>query len=232
MGDELMLSGIEEPLNYSQAVKNKKWKDAMRQEIEAIEKNETWKLTELHAGHKAINLKWVFKLKKDTNGRIIKHKARVVAKGYVQEYGVNFEEIFAPVTRLETVHLLLALAAKNEWEIHHLDVISAFLNGELLEEVYVNQPEGFVKKGCEHMVYKLYKALYGLCQAPRAWYSKLSKCLEVMGLNRCPYEHVVYTKREADECLIIAVYVDDLLITGTSVSVIKRFKEQMAARFE
>lgn len=100
-----------------------------------------------------------------------------MAKGYVEKQGVDFEEVFAPVTRLETVRLLLALATKNRWEIHHLDVKLAFLNGELKEVVYVSQPEGFVKENSEHMVYQLIKALYGLRQAPRAWYAKLSRCL-------------------------------------------------------
>ena len=131
-------------------------------------------MADLPKGHKAIDLKWVFKLKKDQHGEVTRHKARLVAKGYVQRYGVDYEEVFAPVTRLEIVRLLLALVAKHSWEVHHLDVKSAFLNGVILEEVYVSQPKGFVKEGMEHKVYKLYKALYGLCQAPRAWYSRLN----------------------------------------------------------
>lgn len=107
----------------------------------------------------------------------MKYKARLVAKGYVQEKGVDFEEIFAPVTRLEMVRLLLALAAKNSWEVHHLDVKTTFLNGDIKEEVYVTQPEGFIKEGQENLVYKLTKALYGLRQAPRAWYAKLNSYL-------------------------------------------------------
>lgn len=122
----------------------------------------------LLAGHKPIGLKWVFKLKKNANGEVVKHKARLVAKGYVQKKGIDFEEVFAPVTRLDTVRLILALAANRGWEVHHLDVKTAFLNGELAEDVFVSQPEGFVKKGKEQMVLKLSKALYGLKQAPRA----------------------------------------------------------------
>lgn len=230
--DELMFIGVDEPTNYAQASQKKEWKRAMEQELEAIERNGTWSLTQLPSGKKVIDLKWVFKLKKDTKGEIIKHKARIVAKGYVQQHGVDFEDIFAPVTRLETVRLLLALSAKHGWIVHHLDVKSAFLNGDLKEEVYVSQPEGYEKPGQEHLVYKLRKALYGLRQAPRAWYAKLKKCLESMGLVRCPYEYAVYTKREAGEALIVAVYVDDLLVTGTKESVIKSFKEQMAEHFE
>ena len=231
-GDELLLMGIDEPVNYMQACKKKEWKNAMERELESIENNNTWKLMELPPGSKAIDLKWVFKLKKDSDGNVVKHKARLVAKGYVQVHGIDFEEIFAPVTRLETVRLLLALSAKHGWEVHHLDVKSAFLNGELDEVVYVSQPEGFVKEGQEHKVYRLYKALYGLRQAPRAWYAKLSRCLEEMGLVRCPYEHAVYTKKEGNESLVVAVYVDDLLITSTSTSIIERFKKEMSTHFD
>lgn len=162
----------------------------------------------------------------------MKHKAILVAKGYVQKQGVDFDEIFASVTRIETVCLLLALASKNNWELHHLDVKTAFLNGEINEEVYVTQSEGFEKKGQEHLVYRLIKALYGLKQAPRAWYSKLNKSLEELGFSRCPHEHAVYMKRVGGEEIIVGVYVDNLLITGTNISVINRFKHQMSVKFQ
>lgn len=204
----------------------------MQQEIDSIEQNYTWKLTELPAGCKVNGLKCIYKIKRDANGDIIKYKARLVAKGYVQEQGVDFDEVFAPVTRIETVHLLLALAAKHNCEVHHLNVETAFLNGEILEDVYVVQPEGFIKKGQEHLVYKLIKVLYGLCQAPRAWYAKLNKSLEDLGFVRCPHEHAVYIKRKGGEILIVGVYVDDLLITGTSIDVITEFKQQMSDQFE
>lgn len=230
--DELMLMGIDEPVNYSQAAKEGEWRKAMRVEIDAVERNNTWVLTELPTGRKAIDLKWIYKIKRDADGQIIKYKARIVAKGYVQKQGVDFEEVFAPVTRIETIRLLLALAAKNSWEVHHLDVKTAFLNGEIAEEVYVSQPEGFVKRGKERLVYKLLKALYGLRQAPRAWYSKLNRSLEDMGFVRCPYEQAVYSKKSGEEVLIIAVYVDDLLVTGSSLQVIEDFKKQMGCKFD
>lgn len=230
--DELLFVGSVEPSTYTQAVKDKAWEEAMKAEISSIERNNTWKLTKLPEGHKAIGLKWVFKLKHDTNGEIIKHKARLVAKGYVQREGIDFEEVFAPVTRLETVRLLLAVAAKNSWEVHHMDVKSAFLNGDLKEDVYVSQPEGFVKENQAHLVYKLVKALYGLRQAPRAWYAKLNECLERLGFSKCPVEHAVYTKKVGSEVLVVGVYVDDLLVTGTNISSIEHFKRQMHAEFD
>ena len=135
--DESLLTEIEEPLGYHQAAGQPAWEDAMAKEIEAIEKNATWSLNTLPAGHKAIGLKWVFKLKKNSAGEVIKHKARLVAKGYVQQEGIDFDEVFAPVARLDTVRVILALAANQGWQVHHLDVKSAFLNSELEEEVYV-----------------------------------------------------------------------------------------------
>lgn len=155
--EELLLMGIDEPVCFEQAIKDHVWKDSIDKEISSIKKNNTWELTNLPAGHKAIDLKWIFKLKKDQNGEVTKHKAHLVAKGYVQQQGVDFDEVFTPVTRLEIVRLLLALAAKNAWEVHHFDVKSTFLNGVLLEEVYESQPKGYVKQGCEHQVYRLLK---------------------------------------------------------------------------
>lgn len=117
----------------------------MQEELKSIEENQTWCIADLPSRHKAIGLKWVFKVKKDPAGAVVKHKARLVAKGYVQQQGIDFEEVFAPVARMETVRLLIALAANKGWQIHHMDVKSAFLNGDLEEEVYVVQPPGFSK---------------------------------------------------------------------------------------
>lgn len=224
--------GVDEPTNYSEAAAEQVFKRVVQDEIDSIEKKNRWQLVELAPGHKTVCLKWVFKVKKDTDGKIIKYKARIVMKGYVQKHGIDLEEVFAPVTRLETVRLLLALAAKNGLHVHHLDVKSAVLNGKIVEKVYVLQPEGFVKENSEHLVYKLIKALYGLKQAPRVWYARLSSYLESLGFKKCPHEHVVYTKHKGDEVLIIAVYVDDLLITGTDISVIERSKLKMSREFD
>ncbi|GJS39677.1 ribonuclease H-like domain, reverse transcriptase, RNA-dependent DNA polymerase [Tanacetum coccineum] len=130
----------------------------------------------------------VYKTKRDAKGKIIKYKARLVAKGYVQEQGIDFDEVFAPVARIETVRLILALAAYHGWQVHHLDVKSAFLHGELKEEVYVTQPEGFVQQGNSGKVYKLTKALYGLRQAPRAWNKQLT-----VALSSCESEFMAAT---------------------------------------
>jgi hypothetical protein len=173
----------------------------------------------------------VYKVKKDERGHIVKHKARLVAKGYVQHPGVDFEEVFAPVATLESVRLIVALAAHHGWEVHHMDVKSAFLNGDLEEVVYVSQPPGFAADGNEHGVYRLHKALYGLRQAPRAWNAKLDASLVSLGFMRSVAEHGMYARGSGDSLLIVGVYVDDLVITGAKVQEIHFFKEEMKNLF-
>jgi hypothetical protein len=140
----------------------------MQEEIDSVKWNQTWELADLSQGHRAITLKWVYKLKRNEAGEIIKHKVRLVARGFVQQEGIDFNEVFALVARMESVHLLLTLVAQEGWQVHHIDVKSAFLNGDLKEKVYVRQPAGFIIAGQEGNVLRLRKALYGLRQAPRA----------------------------------------------------------------
>lgn len=161
-GERLLLVVNEEPWDFNEAKDSKYWVVACEDEMHSIVKNETRDLVDLPVGAKAIGLKWVFKLKRNCDGSINKHKARIVAKGYVQRHGIDFDEVFAPVARIETIRFIISIAASNDWEVHHLDVKTAFLNDELKEEVYVTQPEGFEIKGSEDKVYKLKKALYGL----------------------------------------------------------------------
>ncbi|GKE92727.1 ribonuclease H-like domain, reverse transcriptase, RNA-dependent DNA polymerase [Tanacetum coccineum] len=208
--EELLLAE-DEPKNYKEASSDQKWIEAMKVELDSINRNNTWELTTLPKGHKAIGLKWVFKTKKDANGNIIKHKARLVAKGYIQQH---------------------AIAANNKWEVHHLDIKSAFLHGDLKEEVYVTQPKGFVKRQDNGKVYRLIKALYGLRQAPRAWNIKLDNILKSLYFKKCALEQAIYTKKSKDSILLIGVYVDDLIITGTPKKEIDKFKAQIEEKFE
>ena len=231
-GEQLLMIINEEPWSFSDAKELKVWVDACKDEIVSIEKNKTWDLVELPTGIKPIGLKWVFKIKRNANGTISKYKTRLVAKGYVQRHGVDYEEVFAPVARIETIRMIIALAGSHGWEIHHLDVKTAFLHGELKEEVYVTQPEGFIVDGQEHKVYKLKKALYGLRQAPRAWNIKLNEILRSLRFTRCSKEPSLYRKEESREVLVVVVYVDDLLVTGTSLDAILEFKREMATKFE
>ncbi|XP_048602505.1 uncharacterized protein BNAC02G09400D isoform X1 [Brassica napus] len=201
------------PENYFEAEHVREWVEAMVAELESITGNKTWKLVDRPAGVKPMGLKWIYKIKRKADDTVSKYKTRLVGKGYVQREGIDFDEMFALVARIETIRLLIALAATNGWEIHHMDVKTAFLNGDLKELVYVTQPEGFEKKGEEDRVYVLHKALYGLRQTPRAWNVKLDQVLKELRFEKCTKEPSVYRKTEGGDILIIAIYVDDLLVT-------------------
>jgi hypothetical protein len=178
-----------EPLSYNDAAKSPVWRKAMEEEIQSIEKNNTWQLMQLPPNKKAIAVKWVYKVKHLPDGSIAKHKARLVAKGFLQKPGIDFTKIFAPVARLETIRVVIAVANQLKWPIVQLDVKSAFLNGKLEEEVYVEQPQGFKVRGAEDKVLKLNKALYGLKQAPRAWNRRIDEFLMFIGYTKYTVEH-------------------------------------------
>ena len=204
----------------------------MREEMMAIDRNNTWELEIPPPNCRPIGLKWIFKLKKNPQGEVIKHKARLVVKGYLQRKGIDYEEVFAPVFRFETIRILIALAALKGWKIHHLDVKSGFLNGEINEVIHVKKIEGFLVKGKKGYVLRLKKALYGLKQAPRAWYFKLHSCLIPLGFIKSNYEQALYLKRSDANTLIVGVFVDDLIVTGSSSTVIKTFKAEMTHEFD
>src|SRR3954469_16813332 len=220
-----------EPRSFAEAKGDAAWRAAMQLEMDAVKTNRTWELADLPRGHRAITLKWVFKLKRDEAGVIVKHKARLVARGFLQQEGVDFDDAFAPVARMESVRLL-ALAAQEGWRVHHMDVKSAFLNGDLKEEVYVHQPPGFVIPGKEGKVLRLRKALYGLRQAPRAWNAKLDSTLKGMGFELSPHEAAVYRRGSGGTAQLVGVYVDDLVITDTKDAEVAAFKEEMKAAFQ
>ncbi|KAK3137468.1 hypothetical protein QOZ80_5BG0452680 [Eleusine coracana subsp. coracana] len=221
-----------EPRSFAEAERDGAWRAAMQSEMDAVAENRTWEVADLPHGQRAITLKWVFKLKRDEAGAIVKHKARLVARGFVQQEGIDFDDAFAPVARMESVRLLLALAAQEGWCVHHMDVKSAFLNGDLKEEVYVHQPPGFVIPGKEDKVLRLRKALYGLRQAPRAWNAKLDSTLKGMGFEQSPHEAAIYRRGNGGNALLVGVYVDDLVITGTKDAEVAAFKEDMKATFQ
>ena len=177
--------------------------------------------------------KWIYKTKLNENGEIDKYKARLVAKGYAQQYGVDYTEVFAQVARLDTIRLILALTAQHSWDVFQLDVKSAFLHGELNEEVSVNQPLGYEKKGEENKVYKLKKALYGLKQAPRAWYSKIEAYFVREGFEKCFCEHTLFKKtKEGSKILIVSLYIEDLIYTGNDMNMCDEFKNSMMVEFD
>jgi transposase InsO family protein len=226
-----VFSPSEDPTTYDEAAKHDVWRKAMDAEIAAIENNNTWELTELPVNAKKIGVKWIYKTKYNEQGKIEKHKARLVAKGYSQQYGIDYNEVFAPVARWDTIRSILAIAAVNNWHVFQLDVKSAFLHGELNEEVYVEQPLGYQSERKE-LVYRLKKSLYGLRQAPRAWYSKIETYFGSEGFVKCPHEHTLFVKHDdGGRTIIVSLYVDDLIFTGNDQNMFDEFKKSMEKNF-
>ena len=213
-----------EPAGYEEALKDCKWKKAMEEELSMIQKNNTWTLVDRPEGRKVIGMKWIYRTKLNVDNSINKHKARLVVKGYAQIFGVDYSDTFAPIVRLDIIRLLLAISAQKGWKVFQLDVKSAFLNGVLQEEIYVEQPDGFVIQGAEDKVYLLQKALYGLKQAPRAWYSRIDEHLLNLGFVKSLSEATLYVKLKDNDVLIVSLYVDDLLVTGSNELLVEEFK--------
>ena len=205
------------------------WAEACQYEMDALSKNDTWELVDLPPGRKAIKSKWVFKLKID--GRF---RARLVAKGFTQIPGIDYDETFSPVARFESLRLLLALAALENWEIHQMDVKSAFLNGVLNEEIYMEQPQGFIAAGQEKKVCRLKKAIYGLKQASRAWNQQFHGVLTELGFERTYSDAGIYVRHQhrGGGLLIVILYVDDITIMGSSLEDVKQLKEKLSLRYE
>lgn len=223
----------EDPISYEEASKEEKWIQAMYEEISSIEKNGTWELTDLPPTKSSISVKWVFKTKTNLDGSVNKYKARLVAKGYTQKEGEDFNEVFAPVSRLDTIRLIISLAAQNGWKLFQMDIKSAFLNGYFCDEIYLEQPPCFVKKGQKHKVCKLKKALYGLRQSSHAWYNRINDYFIKFGFERCPYEHTLYIKRnDKGGFMVVGLYVDDLTFIGNDLEMLRDFKFSMMKEFE
>jgi hypothetical protein len=191
----------------------------MKEEIESLENRETWEIVDKPQGKPIVSCKWVYKLKLNSAGEVARYKARLVARGFSQTYGVDYKETFAPVTRLETLRMMFAFAVENDWEIRQVDVKNAYLYGDLDEEIYMAVPEGMdIPKG---KCLRLLKALYGLKQAGRAWYYRLKSVMEEFGLRQIPSEphlFVVQKKVQGKQMtLILPVYVDDLFPIGNKL---------------
>eukprot|EP00252_Welwitschia_mirabilis_P022462 TRINITY_DN607_c0_g1_i3.p1 TRINITY_DN607_c0_g1~~TRINITY_DN607_c0_g1_i3.p1 ORF type:complete len:1070 (-),score=207.18 TRINITY_DN607_c0_g1_i3:857-3973(-) len=221
-----------DPIRYKEAKDFPHWVEAMKEEINQIEKNQTWILTPCPKGKNIIGTKWIYRTKYNPDDTINKYKARLVVKGYVQEAGIDYGETFAPVARLESVRAFLAFTAKMKMTVWQMDVKSAFLNGHLDEEVYISQPEGFVVSGKESYVYLLKKALYGLKQAPRAWFSRLDHYLKQQGYVKCSSDNTLYKKEANGKRLFVLIYVDDIIFAGNDDRLIEKFRSDMMKEFE
>ena len=227
-----------EPSTYKEAVtstESAQWLAAMGDEMESLQKNQTWELTKRpDQGRKVITCKWVFKKKEGLSpAEGIKYKARVVARGFHQKEGVDYNEIFSPVVRHTSIRVLLAIVAHQDLELEQLDVKTAFLHGELEEEIYMTQPDGFQVPGKEDYVCKLKKSLYGLKQSPRQWYKRFDSYMIEIGYIRSPYDCCVYYNKLTNGSLIyLVLYVDDMLIAAKDKSDIQKLKGLLSAEFE
>ena len=202
----------------------------MVNELKALEANQTWDVVKLPKGKKPISCRWVYKVKYRADGTLERHKARLVAKGFTQKEGIDFHETFSPVVKFTTIRCIVALAVKKNWPIHQFDVNNAFLHGDLHEEVYMKPPPGF-HISSPSLVCKLKKSLYGLRQASRQWYSKLSTALRSKGYYLSQNDHSVFLKKTNTSLIVVVVYVDDILVTGNDSTKINSLKAFLHNQF-
>ncbi|GJS66274.1 retrovirus-related pol polyprotein from transposon TNT 1-94 [Tanacetum coccineum] len=221
-----------EPKNFQSAATEDCWFQAMQDEIHEFDRLDVWELVPPPDSAMIIALKWIYKVKLDEYGDVLKNKARLVAKGFRQEEGLDFEESFAPVARLEAIRIFIANAASKNMTVYQMDVKTAFLNGELKEEVYVHQPEGFVDPERPHHVYRLKKALYGLKQAPRAWYDTLSRFLLAQGFSKGVVDPTLFIRKTGKHTLHVQIYVDDIIFASTDPKDCDRFSNEMSSKFQ
>ncbi|GJS69501.1 retrovirus-related pol polyprotein from transposon TNT 1-94 [Tanacetum coccineum] len=204
----------------------------MQEEIHEFQRLEVWELVSCPDKVLLIKLKWIYKVKTDEFGGVLNNKARLVAQGIRQEEGIDFEESFAPVAIIEAIRIFIENAAHKNMTICQMDVKTAFLNGELKEEVYVSQPEGFVDQDNPSHVYKLKKALYGLKQAPRAWYDMLSSFLISQHFSKGAVDLTLFIQQAGNDLLLVQIYVDDIIFASTNTAMCNEFANQMTTKFK
>lgn len=227
------MSDLKEPATFKQAAKDAKWMEAMQLEINALEANNTWILTELPKDKTLVDCKWVFKIKFNADGSVERYKARLVARGYTQIEGLDYHETFAPVAKMTTVRCLIAVASAKGWPLFQLDVNNAFLHGVLDEEVYMRLPPGFYDaEKSQGRVCRLVKSLYGLKQASRQWFAQFDLALTEFAFRKSQNDHSLFILNKGTEYIVLLVYVDDVIITGTSTTIIQEVKQFINDRFK
>ncbi|MCH82053.1 retrovirus-related Pol polyprotein from transposon TNT 1-94 [Trifolium medium] len=219
-----------EPRTVKKAMSDPAWLAAMKQEFDALLRNNTWTLVPLPSGRRPVGCKWVFRIKENSDGSVNKFKARLVAKGFHQQYGADYTETFSPVIKPITVRIILTLAISKSWSLQQLDVNNAFLNGLLEEEVYMIQPPGF-EVSDKALVCKLNKALYGLKQAPRAWFDRLKATLPQFGFSSSKYDPSIFVYSNGSTLIYMLVYVDDIIVTGNKSSTIQSLVTKLNSVF-
>ena len=209
-----------EPSCYSEAVKHPSWRDAMNKEFDALLRNGTWTLIPSPPDANIIGSKWVYRIKRKADGGIERFKARLVAKGFHRQEGVDFLETFSPVVKPTTVRMVLSVAISRNWHLRQIDVHNAFLHGLLNEDVYMAQPPGFLHPRYPQHFCKLHKSIYGLCQAPRAWFSRLTDRLQAIGFKGSQADHSLYVYQHGSILPYFLIYVDDIILVGVDLNFI------------
>nr|GEV09519.1 retrovirus-related Pol polyprotein from transposon TNT 1-94 [Tanacetum cinerariifolium] len=227
----LTMSRIE-PKNIKEAMADSGWIESMPEELHQFDRLDVWELVDRPLCKNVINIKWLWKNKRDEENTVIRNKSRLVAKGYAQKEGVDFEESFAPVARLEAVRLFIAYAAHKSFTVYQMYVKTTFLYGPPNEEVYINQPYGFVDPYHPDKVYRLKKALYGLKQAPRAWYDELSNFLVSKGFSKGSIDPTLFITKHRGDILLVQIYVDDIIFGSTNPELSKQLEKLMHNKFE
>ncbi|GKB27777.1 retrovirus-related pol polyprotein from transposon TNT 1-94 [Tanacetum coccineum] len=220
------------PKKFKQAMTEPSWIDAMQKEIHEFERLQVWEFVSCPDKVMLIKLKWIYKVKIDEFSGVLKNKARLVAQGFRQEEGIDFDKSFAPVARIEAIRIFVANAANKNIMIFQMDVKTTFLNGKLKEEVYVSQLEGFVDQDNPSHVYKLKKSLYGLKQAPRAWYDMLSSFLISQHFSKGAMDPTLFTRKARNDLLQVQIYVDDIIFASTNTAMCNDFADLMTTKFK
>ncbi|RVW60687.1 Retrovirus-related Pol polyprotein from transposon TNT 1-94 [Vitis vinifera] len=224
-----------DPESFSQAMSCKEselWYNAMKDEMSSMKCNDVWDLVELPNGAKTIGCKWVFKTKKDSSGNIERYKARLVAKGFTQKEGIDYTETFSPVSKKDSLRIILALVAHFDLELQQMDVKTTFLNGELEEKVYMKQPEGFPSSDGEQLVCKLKKSIYGLKQASRQWYLKFHNIISSFGFVENVMDQCIYLKVSGSKVCFLVLYVDDILLATNDKGLLHEVKQFLSKNFD
>nr|GEW04982.1 retrovirus-related Pol polyprotein from transposon TNT 1-94 [Tanacetum cinerariifolium] len=228
---DIILSKVE-PKNFKSAITEDCWFQAMQDEIHKFYQLQVWELVPQLDCVMIIALKWIYKVKLDEYGDVLKNKARLVAKGYRQEEGIDFDESFAPVACIDAIHIFITNAASKNITIYQMDVKTTFLNGELKEKVYVSQPEGFVDPDHPTHVYRLKKVLYGLKQAPQAWYDTLSRFLLDNNFSKGSVDPTLFTRKIGKHILLVQIYADDIIFASTDPKACDMFSNEMSSKFQ
>jgi hypothetical protein len=233
VSEEIQMEG--DPTSFEEAMRSAysfKWLDAMEDEMRSMSVNKVWDLEKIPKGAKTVGCKWVYKTKCDSNGNIERFKARLVAKSFTQREVIDYIETFSPVSCKDSLRIIMMLVAHYDLELHQIDVKTAFLNEDLLENVYMAQPKGFAVKGKEHMGCHLRKSIYGLKQASRQWYLKFDETIRSFGFKENEEDNCIYAKFRNGKFIFLILYVDDILLASSDVSLLLETKMSLSSNFD